>query len=62
MAKYKANMFNDIAAGLAVFLPLGILNFRFVPLVWRSPVLACTSVIFPVIVSMQRGSSVSDGS
>lgn len=62
LAKYRTNMFDDITASLGVFLPLGILNFRFVPLVWRSPVLACTSIVFPVIVSMQRGASVSDGS
>ena len=62
MAKYKSNVFEDVAASLGVFLPLGILNFRFVPLVWRSPVLACSSIIFPIIVSVQRGASVSDGS
>jgi len=62
LAKYKTNMFEDVVASLGVFLPLGILNFRYVPLVWRSPVLASTSVIFPIIVSTQRGASVTDGS
>jgi hypothetical protein len=57
LAKYRHNWFEDCIASAAVFVPIGLLNFRFVPLVWRSPVLAATSVVFPIIVSTQRGAS-----
>ena len=59
--KYKANFVQDIAASAAVFVPVGLLNFRFVPLIWRTPMLAMFSIAFPIIVSSQRGASVSDG-
>ena len=55
MAKYKANWKADIIAGAGVFVPLGIINFRFVPLAWRTPVLSFFGMAFPIILSLQHG-------
>lgn len=40
---------------VAVFVPLGIVNFRFVPLAWRTPVLSVFGLVFPIALSFQRG-------
>jgi hypothetical protein len=55
--KWKRNWRGDVLASAGVFIPLGIFNFRFVPLRWRVPFLSCTSIIFPIIVSTTRGKS-----
>ena len=59
LAKYMANWREDCIASAGVFVPLGILNFRFVPLVWRTPVLSVLGLIFPIVLSTQRGASLS---
>jgi hypothetical protein len=55
LAKYRANFQADVLTSAAVFVPLGIVNFRFVPLVWRTPVLSFFGMVFPIALSMQRG-------
>eukprot|EP00747_Dinoflagellata_sp_TGD_P109599 gnl/TRDRNA2_/TRDRNA2_170739_c1_seq1.p1 gnl/TRDRNA2_/TRDRNA2_170739_c1~~gnl/TRDRNA2_/TRDRNA2_170739_c1_seq1.p1 ORF type:complete len:179 (+),score=30.84 gnl/TRDRNA2_/TRDRNA2_170739_c1_seq1:52-588(+) len=55
--KWQANWRGDVLASAGVFIPLGIFNFRFVPLRWRVPFLSTTSIIFPIILSTTRGKS-----
>ena len=98
LSKYRANWKEDVFASAAVFIPLGIANFRcarpcprisnatgpveniegrsqmrpfldratdrphphgrsFVPLVWRTPFLSLVGVIFPIVLSTQRGAT-----
>eukprot|EP00035_Acanthoeca_spectabilis_P015540 m.310533 g.310533 ORF g.310533 m.310533 type:complete len:200 (+) comp16383_c0_seq4:13-612(+) len=47
----------DMIASAGVFVPLGIINFRFITVRWRVPFLATTSVLYPVILSYTRGAS-----
>lgn len=55
LAKYSNNYKADILASAGVFIPLGALNFKFVPLAWRTPFCAVFGMIFPIILSYQRG-------
>ena len=62
LSKYRQNLWQDVAASAAVFVPVGIINFRYVPLVWRTPFCSAFGLLFPIIVSWQRGAQVVDGS
>lgn len=57
LGKWSTNWASDMFASAAVFVPLGIINFRFISLRWRVPFLASTSIIFPIILSTTRGAS-----
>jgi hypothetical protein len=56
LSKYQANWREDVITSAAIFMPIGIFNFRFVPLIWRTPFVSVVGVIFPIAVSWQRGS------
>jgi len=60
LSKYRANWQQDVFTSAAVFVPMGIVNFRFVPLVWRTPVLSFFGMVFPIALSMQRGAPDAD--
>ena len=62
LSKYRQNLWQDVAASAAVFVPVGIINFRYVPLVWRTPFCSAFGLLFPIIVSWQRGAQLVDGS
>ncbi|KAL1521898.1 hypothetical protein AB1Y20_021549 [Prymnesium parvum] len=57
LRKYATNWREDILASAAVFVPLGIANFRYVPLVWRTPFLSLIGMVFPIVLSLQRGAT-----
>eukprot|EP01052_Picozoa_sp_SAG31_P029717 SAG31_NODE_2977_length_4833_cov_5.035488_2_plen_79_part_00 len=61
LAKYSKNWRSDVLASAAVFVPMGIINFRFVRLQWRTPFISVFGLIFPVVVSWQRGAHKSIG-
>ena len=58
MSKYYTNVLGDIAASAGVFIPVGVVNFRYVPLAWRTPFCAAFGLLFPILVSWQRGSQI----
>ena len=57
LGKWRTNYLSDMLASAGVFIPLGVINFRYVPLRWRVPFLTCTSMLFPIILSTRRGKS-----
>jgi hypothetical protein len=57
ISRWSGNFWSDTTASAGVFVPLGIINFRFVSLRFRVPFLACTTIIFPIILSTTRGAS-----
>ena len=61
ISKYRANIVQDVVASAAVFIPVGVINFRYVPLAWRTPFCSAFGLLFPIIVSWQRGAQVVEG-
>jgi hypothetical protein len=57
LSKWSGNWWSDMTASACVFVPLGIINFRFISLRFRVPFLACTSIVFPIVLSTTRGAS-----
>ena len=61
MSKYQTNLVQDVLVSAAVFVPVGLINFRYVPLAWRTPFVSAFGLLFPIIVSWQRGAQVVEG-
>ena len=61
MVPWKANMFDDVAAMFAFWVPVNYLNFRFVPLAFRLPVMSATGAIWAIILSAMRGGGGEEG-